>query len=246
MAYWVLKTILHARSCAWSTGSGCEGTRARAATRAGHPGLQPPVVHRLLLPASGGAPAGHLRGQGRVLREPEDGVVLPGGRADPAQARRAGSASHRALDVGPRGAGRPAGCFGIYPEGTRSPDGRLYKGHTGVARLALECGAPVLAVAHDRHRRGPAHRRRCGPSCSAASTSGWARRALRVRPLVRPGRTSRSSSARSPTRSCATIAALSGQEYVDRPTPSGIGRASTPGSEPSPTAPAHRRRGPRP
>jgi 1-acyl-sn-glycerol-3-phosphate acyltransferase len=39
------------------------------------------------------------------------------------------------------------GLFGIYPEGTRSPDGRLYKGHTGVARLALRCGVPVLPVA---------------------------------------------------------------------------------------------------
>jgi len=39
------------------------------------------------------------------------------------------------------------GLFGIYPEGTRSPDGRLYKGHTGVARLALSCGAPILPVA---------------------------------------------------------------------------------------------------
>ena len=39
------------------------------------------------------------------------------------------------------------GIFGIYPEGTRSPDGRLYKGHTGVARLALDTRAPVVAVA---------------------------------------------------------------------------------------------------
>ncbi len=37
--------------------------------------------------------------------------------------------------------------FGIYPEGTRSPDGRLYRGKTGVARLALESGAPVIPVA---------------------------------------------------------------------------------------------------
>ena len=38
-------------------------------------------------------------------------------------------------------------CLGIYPEGTRSPDGRLYKGRTGLVRLALESGAPVVPVA---------------------------------------------------------------------------------------------------
>jgi len=37
--------------------------------------------------------------------------------------------------------------FGIYPEGTRSPDGRLYKGKTGVARIALASGAQVIPVA---------------------------------------------------------------------------------------------------
>jgi 1-acyl-sn-glycerol-3-phosphate acyltransferase len=37
--------------------------------------------------------------------------------------------------------------LGIYPEGTRSPDGRLYRGKTGVARLALETGIPVIPVA---------------------------------------------------------------------------------------------------
>lgn len=38
-------------------------------------------------------------------------------------------------------------CLGIYPEGTRSPDGRLYKGRTGIARLAMESGAPVIPAA---------------------------------------------------------------------------------------------------
>lgn len=38
-------------------------------------------------------------------------------------------------------------CLGIYPEGTRSPDGRLYKGRTGLVRLAVESGAPIIPVA---------------------------------------------------------------------------------------------------
>jgi 1-acyl-sn-glycerol-3-phosphate acyltransferase len=37
--------------------------------------------------------------------------------------------------------------LGLYPEGTRSPDGRLYRGKTGVARMALEAGVPVIPVA---------------------------------------------------------------------------------------------------
>jgi 1-acyl-sn-glycerol-3-phosphate acyltransferase len=37
--------------------------------------------------------------------------------------------------------------FGIYPEGTRSPDGRLYRGRTGIGYLALNSGAPVIPVA---------------------------------------------------------------------------------------------------
>jgi 1-acyl-sn-glycerol-3-phosphate acyltransferase len=49
------------------------------------------------------------------------------------------------------GAGRQVlnggGAFGIYPEGTRSLDGRLHRGHTGVAVLALTTGAPVIPVA---------------------------------------------------------------------------------------------------
>lgn len=60
--------------------------------------------------------------------------------------RGGGSASQRALESA-KEALDGGGLFGIYPEGTRSPDGRLYKGHTGVARLALQCRVPVLAVA---------------------------------------------------------------------------------------------------
>ena len=60
--------------------------------------------------------------------------------------REGGSASERAL-ASAREVLEGGDVFGIYPEGTRSPDGRLYKGHTGVARLALQTGTPVCAVA---------------------------------------------------------------------------------------------------
>ncbi|MGH3984957.1 MAG: lysophospholipid acyltransferase family protein [Pseudonocardiaceae bacterium] len=60
--------------------------------------------------------------------------------------RSSGSAAQAALDTGVRllAAGN---LLGIYPEGTRSPDGRLYKGKTGVARMALQAGVPVIPVA---------------------------------------------------------------------------------------------------
>lgn len=59
--------------------------------------------------------------------------------------RSGGKASEGAL-LAARKVLEQGGLFGIYPEGTRSPDGRLYKGHTGVARLALATGAPVIPV----------------------------------------------------------------------------------------------------
>ena len=60
--------------------------------------------------------------------------------------RSGGRASEAALRTGLQRLNE-GGLFGIYPEGTRSPDGRLYRGKTGAARLALESGAPVIPVA---------------------------------------------------------------------------------------------------
>lgn len=64
----------------------------------------------------------------------ELGGVIPVRREDPAQS---------SLDAGSTvlAAGN---LLGIFPEGTRSPDGRLYKGKTGAARMALDVGCPVV------------------------------------------------------------------------------------------------------
>ncbi len=60
--------------------------------------------------------------------------------------RSGGRASVAAIDSGLRIL-RRGELLGLYPEGTRSPDGRLYRGKTGVARIALESRCPVIPVA---------------------------------------------------------------------------------------------------
>ncbi len=57
-----------------------------------------------------------------------------------------GSAARSALETGARVLQEGA-LLGIYPEGTRSPDGKLYRGRVGVALLALRAGVPVVPVA---------------------------------------------------------------------------------------------------
>jgi 1-acyl-sn-glycerol-3-phosphate acyltransferase len=59
--------------------------------------------------------------------------------------RSGGSAAERALNTAARVL-EQGGYFGIYPEGTRARDGRLHRGHTGPARLALRTGAPIVPV----------------------------------------------------------------------------------------------------
>ncbi len=60
--------------------------------------------------------------------------------------RSSASAAEDAIQTGLRIL-REGKLLGIYPEGTRSPDGRLYRGKTGVARMALETGVPVIPIA---------------------------------------------------------------------------------------------------
>lgn len=60
--------------------------------------------------------------------------------------RSGGKASMAALEQG-LAVLRRGELFGIYPEGTRSPDGKLYRGKTGVARLALQADVPIIPCA---------------------------------------------------------------------------------------------------
>jgi len=65
--------------------------------------------------------------------------------------RSGGEASQVALDELTRRLQRGE-LIGIFPEGTRSPDGRFYRSHTGVARLALSTGAPVIPIGNVKTR----------------------------------------------------------------------------------------------
>jgi 1-acyl-sn-glycerol-3-phosphate acyltransferase len=64
--------------------------------------------------------------------------MIPIDRSGGDASRAALEAAEEILDAGE--------LFGIYPEGTRSRDGRLHKGHTGIARLALKTGCPIVPV----------------------------------------------------------------------------------------------------
>ncbi|MFM7146804.1 MAG: lysophospholipid acyltransferase family protein, partial [Actinomycetales bacterium] len=60
--------------------------------------------------------------------------------------RTGGRASEAAITTGVRILSEGK-LLGIYPEGTRSPNGTLYRGKTGLARMALEAGVPIIPVA---------------------------------------------------------------------------------------------------
>jgi 1-acyl-sn-glycerol-3-phosphate acyltransferase len=64
--------------------------------------------------------------------------MIPIDRSGGSAAEGALNAAAKVLDAGE--------FFGIYPEGTRSRDGKLHRGHTGVARLALKTGCPIFPV----------------------------------------------------------------------------------------------------
>jgi 1-acyl-sn-glycerol-3-phosphate acyltransferase len=141
----------------------------------------------------------------------------------PASAR-AWAAAKEVLDSG--------GVLGIYPEGTRSLDGRLYKGHTGVARLSIQCSAPVVPVAQF--------------GTAEVQPIGATRLKLFCRVKVKMGKPLRWESAderdsgalrKFTDEIMAAIASLSGQEVVPNYAKRDKGRLSAPGSEADPLPP---------
>ena len=149
MFYWVLKTIvlgpvLRLLFRPWVEGEENIPAEGAAIFASNHLSFSDSIFLPLVLPRrltflaksdyftgrglKGRATAAFFRGVGQVP------VDRSGGRASDA-------ALASGLKVLRRGE-----FLGIYPEGTRSPDGRLYRGKTGVARLALESGAPVIPV----------------------------------------------------------------------------------------------------
>jgi 1-acyl-sn-glycerol-3-phosphate acyltransferase len=144
--------------------------------------------------------------------------------------RSGGTASARALAAASEVL-ESGGVLGIYPEGTRSPDGRLYRGHTGAARLSLQCRAPVVPVA----QFGTAQVQPIG--------SMWPKpfRRVEVRmgpPLRWPGSGDGPDDLRQFTdQVMGAIAVLSGQERVDHYASRDRGRLSAPGSEAAPSRP---------
>jgi 1-acyl-sn-glycerol-3-phosphate acyltransferase len=111
---------------------------------------------------------------------------------------------------------RDGNLLGIYPEGTRSPDGRLYRGRPGVARLALDAPAPIVPIGilgTDKiqpigariPRVGPAVEVRIGEPLDLDPWRGGDVDSRGLREITR--------------RLMAAIAALTGQEVVNRYAP---------------------------
>ena len=128
--------------------------------------------------------------------------MLPVDRDDPKAAL---ASLDTALEVLGRGE-----AFGLYPEGTRSRDGRLYRGRTGVAHLALTAGVPVVPVGIT----GTEKLQPVAPDSPGRPDLGAVRRADRGRRPVRRG-AARQGPPTVTDEIMTAIQALSGQEGRD-------------------------------
>jgi 1-acyl-sn-glycerol-3-phosphate acyltransferase len=125
--------------------------------------------------------------------------------------RRGGDAAQAALDTA-AGVLEQGELFGIYPEGTRSRSGKLHRGHTGAARLAVRTGSPILPVGLIGTREvQPPDAKLPNPFRPV-----WVRIGRPVRPGDDPARVDDHRLLRQITDEVMfEIGTLSGQEYVD-------------------------------
>ncbi|RLQ04312.1 1-acyl-sn-glycerol-3-phosphate acyltransferase [Micromonospora sp. BL1] len=110
----------------------------------------------------------------------------------------------------------------VYPEGTRSPDGRLYRGRTGTVRLAIAAGVPIIPV-------GVTGTDKAQPIGTRIPRPGRAKITIKFgKPLDFTGRPDDRTSLRAMTdEMMAEIQKLSGQEYVPRYAPKRADQAAT-------------------
>lgn len=121
--------------------------------------------------------------------------------------RQGGSAAQASLDRGTEVL-RSGGLLSLFPEGTRSPDGRLYRGKTGPIRLALRSGAPIVPVGLIGTREVmPPHTCRPRPGTPVTVRFGA--------PMSVGGSDAAVDLRGEADRLIRTIRALSGQTYVD-------------------------------
>lgn len=150
MLYWVLKTVvlgpvLRLLFRPWVDGAENIPEKGAAIFASNHLSFSDSIFLPLVVPRrlTFLAKADYFTGQG--LRGRPTAAFFRGVGQLPVD-RSGGEASEVALASGLRVLERGE-FLGVYPEGTRSPDGRLYKGKTGVARMALVAGVPVIPVA---------------------------------------------------------------------------------------------------
>ncbi len=149
MFYWVVKMILTPvlRVCfrPWVEGGEHVPARGGAILASNHLSFSDSIFLPLVVPRKVTFLAKSDYFTGRGLKGTLTKIFFNGVGQVPID-RSGGAASEAALRTAKRilASGE---LLGLYPEGTRSPDGRLYRGKTGIARMALETGVPVVPVA---------------------------------------------------------------------------------------------------
>ncbi|MFI8632280.1 lysophospholipid acyltransferase family protein [Microbacterium sp. NPDC077663] len=149
MVYWVLKyliigPIVKAIFRPWIVGRSNIPTTGAAIIASNHLSVSDSIFLPLMIdrPMSFLAKSDYFTGKG--LKGWATRVFMQGTGQIPID-RTGGKASEASLNTGLQVLGR-GDLLGIYPEGTRSPDGKLYRGRTGLARMALTARVPVIPV----------------------------------------------------------------------------------------------------